>query len=573
MKTKTRKLSIKLKVMIITNILVLCTICILSYTFIQQLENDMVYMGVEQARIAARMADVQIDGDALTGISVGDEQTEAYQNLLSDLRRIKKDCNLAYLYTLSTDRQNVYYGVDSDESSRKNAIGQTFDSPYNELRMVFEGEEYVQDYIDHTDDGYLITAYVPVFDSNNQIVAILGSDYNAAEIVAKIDDAKKRTLILGGISLIVSLILLNLVIGSIMRSIKAINKKLYELVHNEGDLTQTLTIKTGDEMELMSENVNELLEYIHKIMLNISDNSSTLKTSTETVMEALTSASEDVMDISATMQQMSAAMQESTASLNEIGGSISDMHNNIDDISSKAQEENASSERIAKKAQEIHANANTERKKAHVMAKEMTKAVNEKIEKAKSVEEINLLTENIISLTEQTNLLALNASIEAARAGESGRGFAVVASEIGKLANDSAKTAERIKLVSSDVIASVEELATESEKMIAFMENTAMDGYNQLLAMSDDYSSNTGQIHKVMERFAEDSDSLKQAMDNVRETVLNIGIAVEESTKGIISVTEMSADMSERVKDIESKADINQKIVEQLEAEIGKFKL
>ena len=95
----------------------------------------------------------------------------------------------------------------------------------------------------------------------------------------------------------------------------------------------------------------------------------------------------------------------------------------------------------------------------------MELSVNDKIEKAKSVEEINLLTENIISITEQTNLLALNASIEAARAGDAGKGFAVVANEIGQLAADSANAAVKIKQVSSSVISSVEGLAGEAHKI------------------------------------------------------------------------------------------------------------
>lgn len=573
MNKKTRGLSIRLKIIIVTSILVMCTIGILSFSFLRRMQKDMVDMGVEQARIAARMAVLQVDGDTLKQFKSGDESTQPYNRMLTRLRNAKQECNMAYLYILRAEGQRVDYVVDTDETDGRNFIGDAFGASYDELAKVFNGEEYVQEYIDSTEDGELITAYVPVRDSNNAVVGVLGSDFNASEIVKKMNTTKITTIILGCISIVVAVIILNLVISSITKSIRVVNAKLYELVHNEGDLTQTLNVKTGDEMEIMAGNVNGLLEYIHKIMLNISDNSGTLSTSTDVIVKNLMSSGENIMDISATMQEMSAAMEESTASLNQINESVIDIYDRINNISDKAAQGHTSTQRIAAKAQKVHENADSEQTKARALAAEMTESVNEKIEKAKSVEEISILTENIINITEQTNLLALNASIEAARAGEAGRGFAVVANEIGKLASDSADTAVKISQVSSEVIASVEGLASEAVRMLQFMDNTAMEGYRKLLSMSDDYSKDAGEIHQTMEHFAEDSEVLKENIDSIKETMANINVAIEESTKGVINITEMSAGLSESVRDIENKADVNKQIVEQLEGEIGKFKL
>lgn len=573
MNKKTRGLSIRLKIIIVTSILVMCTIGILSFSFLRRMQKDMVDMGVEQARIAARMAVLQVDGDTLKQFKSGDESTQPYNRMLTRLRNAKQECNMAYLYILRAEGQRVDYVVDTDETDGRNFIGDAFGASYDELAKVFNGEEYVQEYIDSTEDGELITAYVPVRDSNNAVVGVLGSDFNASEIVKKMNTTKITTIVLGCISIVVAVIILNLVISSITKSIRVVNAKLYELVHNEGDLTQTLNVKTGDEMEIMAGNVNGLLEYIHKIMLNISDNSGTLSTSTDVIVKNLMSSGENIMDISATMQEMSAAMEESTASLNQINESVIDIYDRINNISDKAAQGHTSTQRIAAKAQKVHENADSEQTKARALAAEMTESVNEKIEKAKSVEEISILTENIINITEQTNLLALNASIEAARAGEAGRGFAVVANEIGKLASDSADTAVKISQVSSEVIASVEGLASEAARMLQFMDNTAMEGYRKLLSMSDDYSKDAGEIHQTMEHFAEDSEVLKENIDSIKETMANINVAIEESTKGVINITEMSAGLSESVRDIENKADVNKQIVEQLEGEIGKFKL
>ncbi len=573
MKIKTRRLSIRAKILIVTNVLIITAICTMGYYLYKRMAESMVEMGVEQARIAAKMASIQLDGDKLKGFSAGDETAEQYSNMLSKLDNLKQNSGMAFLYTLTTDGVNVYYGIDSDVPENRSAIGEPFEVSYEELKPVFDGDEYVQDYIDDTENGQLITAYEPIYDAQGRVACVLGSDFNAAEVVKSMNQTKMRVFQIGGMAIVLVLIGINLLVNSITKSIRNVNSKIYDLVHNEGDLTQKLHVKTGDEMELMANNLNALLEHMRVIMTNIYKDSGSLDNSTKTVVGHLTRAGEHLLDISATMEEMGAGMEETTASLSQINVSVEEVFERIERVSNQAEQGDVSARNIAVKAQEICVSAEIEQKNALEMAKEMELSVNDKIEKAKSVEEINLLTENIISITEQTNLLALNASIEAARAGDAGKGFAVVANEIGQLAADSANAAVKIKQVSSSVISSVEGLAGEAHKMLEFLDKIAMEGYHKLLEASRDYSKDAEQIHSMMERFAENSISLKQTMDDIKENMNAISIAAEESTRGVINVSEMATDLTHSMKDIENKADVNKQIVGHLEEEVGKFKL
>ncbi len=571
MKKKTRRLSIKVKLLLAIGIVMIGMTVALGAGAYQKVKEDMISMGIDQAKVAARVAREQVDGDMLASLQPGDEGTDAYQTNLQALRRAGQNCEVKFLYTLTSDGRKVYYGIDTEDGGH--AIGDEFEDTYEELKPVFEGSEYVQDYIDYTEDGTLITAYLPITDSSGDIVAILGSDYDASKIVQRLDGMKVRILEIGRIIIILSLVILGLIIHSITRSLGVINRKIYDLVHNEGDLTQKLEVRSGDEMELVADNVNELLQYIHGIMKNISDDSVQLRESTQAVADELEGANDNISDVSATMEQMSAAMQQTSASLNQIDGLIDEAYGRIDSISEKVQKENLFTKEIQERAQNVHKNAETEQKNAVALTAEVTEAVNRRIEESKSVGEINLLTENIIGITTQTNLLALNASIEAARAGEAGKGFAVVATEIGKLAANSAETAGQIKKISNEVITSVEGLAKEAEKMVQFIEENAMEGYRKLLTMSEDYYKDAEDIYNAMDHFAEESRQLKASVDVMKESFQAVNIAVEESAKGVINVSEKTVALSGGISDIGKTANSNKQIAEQMESEVNKFKL
>lgn len=570
-KIRTRRLTIRAKILIPSIIIVVLVCGLMGYNSYTRFEKSMVRMGVEEADMAATIVADSLDANLVYKVTVGSEGTQVYQNLQGDLRKKQKACGIAFLYTLYTDGKKVYYGVDSDEDAAK--VGDEFAESYAELESVFGGKEYIQDYIDHTEDGDLITVYKPIEDNAGKVVAILGCDYDASSIAAELQKAVVQTLQIGGICLILAILILTIIVSRITKGLMQVNAKIYDLVHNEGDLTQKLDVRSGDELELIAGNVNELLAYIRKIMIGISSGSMRLMSSSRKMVDHLSSADESITDVSATMQEMSAAMEETTSSLNQITEAIDEIYSSVERIAGNADAGKVSSQEMESRASGANDAAAEGEKKANIETEKMADSLNEKIAKSKSVEQIEILTSNIIEIMEQTNLLALNASIEAARAGEAGRGFAVVADEIGKLAGNSADAAAKIRQVSAEVIQAVDELAEGSQQMIEFVRNSTEEGFGGLVATSENYATDANAMRAMMEQFAQTAEELRSTMDGIRESISAVNIAVEESAKGIAGVSESSVQLTGNVNDIQSEASDNNGIAEELATEVGKFKL
>ncbi|WP_083625241.1 methyl-accepting chemotaxis protein [Roseburia sp. 831b] len=572
MKRKTRKMPIGYKMILPADLIIFIVCSSIGMMMTTRSADQMTELGKQQAQLIAQIASEMLDGDTVE-YAMESHDEDAATEVISSMQRIRDDCDVPYLYVIYTDGNKVYYALDSDDTANQVSYGEEFEVSYEELKPVFSGEKYVENQILSTADGSLLTAYVPIYDSNKQVIAALGCDYDASYIVRSKMININWVIAIEIFWIAVSIFILSMIVKKIAKNLYLVDDKIYEIVNNEGDLTQTLHVTTGDETELIANNVNDLITYIRGIMQNISSYSENLNNSAKKISTDLNGAEDNISDVSATMEQMSAAMEETNASLTQITDAITDVFEKIEIISKKAADGNQMTTEIQKKATEIQKNATLEQEDAKRHAKEMEEKVKEKIEKSKEVEEISALTENIISITEQTNLLALNASIEAAQAGEAGKGFAVVAGEIGNLATNSAEAAVRIQKVSTEVITAVNELAMEAAGMISFIGETTMTGYTKLLDLSEGYEQDASEINGMMQQFAENSAKLADDMNNILESVTAVNSAVEESANGITNVSAITTDLSTEVQSIGQEASGNLEISDKLGVEVGKFKL
>lgn len=573
MKQKVRKISIRFQILIPVVILMATCCLALANSAKARITEGISKVAAEEAGLVAKITATSLDGDIIASLKPGDEKRTEYKNILETFRKTKQALGMAYVYTLYMSEGNVYYGIDSDTSSLQAAIGDTYEVRDENIYQVFDGTPYTQEYIEETMYGNLISSYYPIKNSSGKTVAVFGCDYNADAIMAAIEKSNLEIANISIACIIIDAIALYFLISSITKRIITVNNKIYDLVNNEGDLTQKLEINTGDELELISNNINQLLEHIRNIMTNIAGNSFSLNQSSKTISQHLTEAEVDVADVSSTMEQMSAAMEETSASLTQINEVVSTSFATAEEILAKADLGRNMTDEVMNSAVTIYNRAETEQAEAREKTRLITALMNEKIEKSKAVEQIKALTDDILKISGQTKLLALNANIEAARAGEAGRGFSVVAEEIGKLAANSAEAAAQIEDVSLQVIGAVNELAEESAQMLRFMDETAISGYEKLLETCALYKDNVGELNHMMHEFAEQSDGLKQNMEHVKESIAAVNIAVEESTTGVNSITETCINLTSSVSEIGCEATSNTSIADALNSEVGKFKL
>ncbi len=353
--------------------------------------------------------------------------------------------------------------------------------------------------------------------------------------------------------------------------LKELNTVVKSIEANDGDLTIRVAADGNDEIAHLGAGINVFIDTLQTIMKQIKDSTESLNNIVGNVITKVNTANDDSNNISSVMEELSATMEEISSTVANIESDTTNVDNNVVELSDASVSLLDYTVNMQKRASELENTAVENKKNTSAIVGDIINKLQSAIEDSKSVDRVNELTEEILSISGQTNLLALNASIEAARAGDAGKGFAVVADEISKLATSSREAANNIQSINNMVVVAVKELIDSSNQIVNYVNDNILPDYEGFVSSGKQYNDDAVHINETVSSFNNMAAEIKQLMANIADAMTGISTAIDESANGVSAAAINTNDMVKDIAEIAAEMDSNEKIAEELNVQAERF--
>jgi len=243
-----------------------------------------------------------------------------------------------------------------------------------------------------------------------------------------------------------------------------------------GDLSTRLTVRSGDEIGLMSAAMNNISSGLSSVVGQV-------RQGAEQIANASTEISTGNLDLCQRTEEQAVSLASTANSMKDLTETV---RRNAGD---------------AREANQLALNTS-------IVAQEGGRMVRQVIATMDTIKQSSGKINDIIGVIDgiafQTNILALNAAVEAARAGEQGRGFAVVATEVRSLAQRSAAAAREIKAL-------IEASANEVDAGSRLVQEAG--------STMNDVLSSTEQVTAIMTRISTASTAQSTGIETVNRSI------------------------------------------------------
>lgn len=290
---KRKKLSKKMT--LICGIFVLILSVTLGLLGVYTYKNNVRKRYEQYVKTIIKIADNYIDMEDMVQCIVSGNKTEGYEWTQIQLDNIKSRSDVEYLYViqpLNTEEMDnamyVWNAVTIEEKENYEQInslgdlsGEGFSKEMAEMFMgAMEGGDYVTYYTNNTEDfGYMLTGMYPLRTDEGETIALACVDISMNQIYQ--DIYRYILFVLGGtlaVGSVFLIVLLRLVNKSVVSPVIRMSKSTEDFVkqsNSEMDPSQLSFIDpkvvTGDEIQLLSENLNEMTSKLVVYMGNLQE--------------------------------------------------------------------------------------------------------------------------------------------------------------------------------------------------------------------------------------------------------------------------------------------------------------
>lgn len=380
-------------------------------------------------------------------------------------------------------------------------------------------------------------------------------------------------IIISVVALLVTLIsVLRLVIRPLGKTQREISEIISAIDRREGDLTSRVTILSNREIAEVGNGINIFMGKLQDIFKVITDNSVKMEQVVREVRDSVLTSNGSVSDLSAMTEELSATMEEMASSASIINRNAAEVKEEVSAIVEQTEDIRQYTTEMKTHASSIENSAHTTMESAEQKISEILEVLEHAIKESESVNQVNNLTNDILSIATKTNLLSLNASIEAARAGEAGKGFAVVATEISQLASASQEAANRIQSINNIVIEAVNNLAENANDLIVYLNTSIVPEFKNFAAGGTEYRGKADSIESMMSDFTKRMDSLRGTIEEIADSIDLITHSIDEGVNGVGSAAASTQTLLEDMESIAQHMDDNQSIAVNLKQETEIFK-
>lgn len=433
--------------------------------------------------------------------------------------------------------------------------GQTEDSK-GYVEFDKDGKKYVAGYYYMADYGWLF---------------ILSDE--KAEVFADTDSLKKTLIIFSIATVIILCVISYLIIGALLRPMKAIDRSLTELKNL--DISEKHNMKSylvrNDEIGVISTATESLAESLRQITGTLQECSHILENKADNLQGSAYRMVENFTDGIAATEELSAQLESTSQYVGNVNGEIKKIDDAVDGIMDNISASVDASSGVLESASEMESKASYAYQNGNDTLVRTRSSVEEAINCLGSLGRINDLASEILNISSQTNLLSLNASIEAARAGEAGRGFAVVADEIGALADNSKNTAGTIQALCMEANDSIKIVNDCFDEILTFIANDVVGQFKEFAEKSSAYSDNVKEIQGSLDQIRAMVSELEESVKGITRDIDSVSTITDENCGAVNVIVEKNESTSVIAEEIQKQAEENKALATKLESILKQF--